>query len=154
MNCIRQNAACTVFKGKIVLTGGHDGKNSLRSVEAYDYNENKWDFLPCMINGRSLHGAVCMGNKLFVIGGKCNATCEVSDSSSIKFTFIKQLKINIFEYVSAVCVGDNLLVRGSSDGLRKKRILTYSVDKNEWHLESDVFFDFGGSICLSKLSFV
>ena len=63
MNKFRQFAACTVFKGKIVLTGGYDGVNevSLRSVEAYDYYEKKLDFLPRMINRRSLHGAVCMG---------------------------------------------------------------------------------------------
>ena len=43
MNEYRQFAACTVFKGKIVLTGGYDGDNevNLRSVEAYDYYENK-----------------------------------------------------------------------------------------------------------------
>ena len=91
MNDFRQNAACTVFKGKIVLTGGYDGENrvDLSSVEAYDFYENKWDFLPCIINKRYFHGAVCMGNKLYVIGGKYNATCEVFDSSSMKFASIK-----------------------------------------------------------------
>ena len=89
-----------------------------------------------------------------MIGGEYNATCEVFDSSTMKLTSIKKLNINSFDDVSAVCVGDNLLVYGSSDGIRKERILTYSDDKNEWYFESDVIFDFEGSICLSKLSFI
>ena len=35
----RVNAACTVFEGKIVVSGGN---YNLKSVEAYDYYENKW----------------------------------------------------------------------------------------------------------------
>ena len=46
MNDCRRDATCTVFEGKIVLTGGYDGYNGLKSVEAYDFNENKWDILP------------------------------------------------------------------------------------------------------------
>ena len=81
MNDCRHDANCTLYGGKIVLTGGFDEVSVLKSVEAYDYYENKWDSFPCMINKRYLHGAVCMGNKLFVIGGEYNATCEVVDSS-------------------------------------------------------------------------
>ena len=44
MNDIRQNPACTVFEGKIVVSGGRS-----KSVEAYDYYENKWTYLPDMI---------------------------------------------------------------------------------------------------------
>ena len=85
MNACRENAACTVFRGKIVLTGGYDGVNriSLSSVEVYGYYENNWDFLPRMINKRLDHEAGGMGNNLFVIGGFYNATCEVFDSSSM-----------------------------------------------------------------------
>ena len=104
INVNRLVAACTVFKGKIVLTGGYDGNDDLSSVEAYDHYENKLDFLPRMINKRSIHGSVCMGNKLFVIGAYHNATCEVYDSSSMKFTSIKHLDCS-FKCVAAVCVG-------------------------------------------------
>ena len=55
----------TVFEEKLVVTGGA----FTNSVEAYDYYENKWTYLPDMIEERHYHASVSMGNKLFVIGG-------------------------------------------------------------------------------------
>ena len=152
----RQVATCAVFKGKIVLTGGYDGKKfaNLSSVEAYDYYENKWDFLPHMINKRCLHGAVCLGNKLFVIGGDYNISCEVFDSSNMKFSSIKQLERSCFEYISAISIGDKILIYGSGYRASKERFYTYDVDKNEWYCESKVCYDFKELVCLSKLSVV
>ena len=40
----RDCASCTVFEGKIVITGGFN-KGNLKSVEAYDYHENKWTYI-------------------------------------------------------------------------------------------------------------
>ena len=60
-------SACTVFKGKIVVTGGSNSDGSLRSVEAYDHHKNKWTYLSDMIAKRYDHSAVSMGNKMFVI---------------------------------------------------------------------------------------
>ena len=151
MNDFKQHTACTVYKGKIVLTGGYDGIVGLSSVEAYDYYENKWDFLPRMIYRRYQHGAVCMGNKLYVIGGKYNATCEVFDSRSMKFTSIKQLDDNCYYSVSAVSIGDKILIFGSSEN----NILTYDVEKNEWYCISNCFSEFdGGFESISKLSVI
>ena len=152
MNYCRQNSACTVFKGKIVMTGGYDGANDteLRSVEAYYYYENKWDFLPRMINKRTQHGAVCNGNKLFVINGMNNVTCEVFDSISMKFTSIKHLDCS-FDCVTAVSIGDKILTICSSFGEVKERILTYNVDKNEWYYTSTKSFGFDRILRVSKL---
>ena len=102
-----------------------------------------------MINRRSQHRSVCMRNKLFVIGGKYNATCEVFDSSSMKFVSIKQLKVSNFNYVSAVSVGDKILVFCSGEGIQ---VLTYHVDNNEWYSQSKRRFNFKGLVCLSKLA--
>lgn len=156
MNDFRQNAACTVFQGKIVLTGGWDGDKriGLSSVEAYDCYENKWDLLPCMINKRSLHGSVCMGNKLFVIGGNYNATCEVFDSSSMKFSSIKQLERNCYYSVSAVSVGGKILIFCSYDRGGKGRVYTYFVDGNELHCEGNYFLEFQRGVGFSKLFIV
>ena len=85
MKELRYYASCTVFEGKVVVTGGSDKK----SVEAYDYYENKWTYLPDMIEKRSYHASVSMGNKLFVVGGDSISSCEVFDNCSRKFTIIK-----------------------------------------------------------------
>ena len=55
------HAACTVFEGKIVVTGGKNKLSILKSVEAYDYHEDKWTYLPDMIEERSLQAVVSMG---------------------------------------------------------------------------------------------
>ena len=60
----------------------------MKLVEAYDYYENKWTYLPDMIDKRYKHAAVSMGNKLFVIGWSYTTNCEVFDSYSRKFTKI------------------------------------------------------------------
>ena len=70
LNVARECPACTVFGGKVVVTGGENNWPQLKSVEAYDYHENKRTYLPVMIEKRSYHAAVSMGNKMFVIGGK------------------------------------------------------------------------------------
>ena len=38
-------SACTVFDGKIVLTGGYKDYKICKSVEAYNYHENEWTHL-------------------------------------------------------------------------------------------------------------
>ena len=87
--------ACTLFEGKIVVSGGMSDFEDIKSVEAYDYYENKWTYLPDMIEGRCVHASVSMGNKMFVIGGSDTSSYEVFDSYSRKFTSIKSLRVNV-----------------------------------------------------------
>ena len=63
LNIARDNAACTIFEGKIVVTGGYNDLMNIKSVESYDYYENKWTYVPHMIGKRMLHyhAAVSMG---------------------------------------------------------------------------------------------
>ena len=96
MNLNRFNAACTVFEGKIVVAGGWvhtnwgDNGEIVKSVEAYDHHENRWSYYPSMLKARSDHSAVSMDNKLFMISGLIkNNSCEVFDSFTRTFTFIK-----------------------------------------------------------------
>ena len=73
MNKSREDTSCTVFKGKVVVTGGwiqiYPGFSCgvLKSVEAYCFYENKWTQLPDMLKTRSGHGSVSIVNKMFVI---------------------------------------------------------------------------------------
>ena len=69
----------------------------------------------------------------------------------MKFTSIKQLKINSFKYTSAVRVDDKILVFCSGEGMQ---ILTYNVDNNEWYSQNNRSFDFGDLVVISKLSIV
>ena len=103
LNLARHGVACAVFEGKIVVTGGYDYKQGteLKSVEAYDYYDNKWTYLPDMIEERYGHASVSMGDKMFVIDGKLTASCEVFESFSRKFSAIKsEIKLSSTDVVA------------------------------------------------------
>ena len=85
LNFKTNRSSCSVFKGKIVVTGGYYGR-CLNSVESFDHHENKWNILPDMVLSRFDHSSVAVGNKLFVIGGSNRICSEVYDSISRKFT--------------------------------------------------------------------
>ena len=98
----RENAACTVFEGKIVVSGGcskrylhvtpmsrcvavrnYYDEKLLKTTEAYDYHEKKLPAFPRMLLRRANHTAVSISKKIFVIGGYFNHSsnnCEVFDS--------------------------------------------------------------------------
>ena len=88
LNLARDCAACTVFEGKIVVTGGDNNQLQLKSIEAYDHYENKRTYLPYLIDKRCDQAAVSMGNRMFVIGGSYTTSSEIFSSFSSKFTQI------------------------------------------------------------------
>ena len=111
MKVERFHAACTVFEGKIVMSGGRD----LKSVEAYDHHEDKWTYLPDMIETRCGHSAVTLGNKIFVIGGLYTLSWEVFDGKTRKFSIVNQIiELQHSYYHGGCCIGDKIISVGSS----------------------------------------
>ena len=147
-NVARHCAACTIFEGKIVVTGGDIDNEALKSVEAYDYYENKWTYLPDMIEERRLHATVSMGNKMFVIGGYKISSCETFDSHSRIFTSIKSFStIPIIDnsYLKAVCLGNYIIVLN----IVLHKVYMYDVDKQMWsNVDSDFCKNLKGSNCV------
>ena len=156
-----------MFEGKIVESGGKDD-GILKSVEAYDYHENRWINLPNMIYGRYEHGMASMGNKMFVIGGIYDLISEVFDSVSRKFTIIKAriefdsgfdcndrnrnigmcLRNNIVQPVS---IGNKVIVLPR---FGTNKYLTYYVLTNQWKLEENDFFGTNPVFSCSKVPIV
>ena len=137
LNLARAGASCTVFEGKIVVTWGFSAAKNcqLKSVEAYDYHENKWTYLPDIIKERYCHASVSMGNKMFVIGGKLTASCEVFDSVSRKFTAIKSeiiLSAADTNFFNAFCIGYNIVVFQQSLESCETDVQMYEVNKSRW----------------------
>ena len=135
LNKARDCAACTVFEGKIVVTGGVYYLPQIKSVEAYDYHEDKWTYLPDMIEERSYHAAVSMGNKMFVIGGKYTTSCEVFDSRSRKFSNINSDIYPYLEeyYFDALSIGNHIVViQKFINPLTETDVYLYDVGKEKW----------------------
>ena len=148
----RNCASCSVFEGKIVVSGGYNTGN-LKSVEAYDYHENKWTCSPDMINKRACHGQVSMGNKLFVLGGFYEFTCEVFDSISRKFTSLNKI-VKPEECgcaMSAVCIGYKIIIFPRSPRQyysKTKKFFIYDVLMDQCNLKENKLVYLEVSSCL------
>ena len=88
-----------------------------------------------MIEERKCHAAVSMGNKMFVIGGYNNSTCEIFDSYSRKFSYIEMMNFTTLyqPYFEAVCIGQTIVAfyRKQTEP-NGTNILIYDVNKNQW----------------------
>ena len=127
-------SACTVFEGKIVISGGY---SNLKSVEAYDYYENKWSYLPDMIQGKYSHGSVGLCNKIFIIGNVFD-TSEVFDSNSRVFTEIKNINNKSYSLrrTALVGIGYKIIVFGTMyrDQYKSKdeMLFIYDIFSDQW----------------------
>ena len=90
------------------------GGRKSNSVEAFDYFENIWTYLPDMIEKRFSHASVSMGNKMFVIAGFQQSTCEQFDSCSRMFSYIKTFSYftNDMSQFQAVCYSNQVIIFG------------------------------------------
>ena len=124
----------------------------MKSVEAYDYYENKWTYLPDMIEERCFHASISIGNIMFVIGGWGTSPCEVFDSFSRKFTSIKSLT-NIYEsYFQAISIGNVIVVFSVSTLFsldKETKIYQYNIESNDYSaIKSNIFETLVGVSCV------
>ncbi|CAF1492259.1 unnamed protein product, partial [Adineta steineri] len=67
------HTASVLLNGKILVTGGDDGDESLSSAELYDPVTGNWTNVDDMQKARSMHTALVLPNgKVLVIGGDDN----------------------------------------------------------------------------------
>ena len=127
----RIDAACSIFAGKIVVSGGE----GLKSVEAFDHHENKWICLPDMLEIRKDHGIVSFTNKLFAIAGSLSNTCEVFDNCTKMFTYIKPIpsESSCFPCPNQVLCLDKVIVVISSYLKSDGYAPCYDTQSCTWH---------------------
>ena len=130
MNETRKYAACVVFQGNIVVSGGgNDYDNRLNTVEAYDVFANKWTSMPNTINLYAFHNLVVVKNKMFVIGQGIE-NCESFDNACKKFVVLKHQ--HYIDYNKSVSIGNRILIFQRE----RSSMICYDVDKDEWSEES------------------
>ena len=134
MNNATKLSACSVFEGRVVVSGGLNN-GILNTVEAYDHVGDVWENMPNMIAGRCEHKTVAVKNKLFVIGGIVTNSCEVYDSNTNKFTLLKQPSLasgfDLRFPFEVIAFGNNFFVfRQYSD------VKIYDFENNEWSVKT------------------
>ena len=143
MNIARAQAACAVFEGRIVISGGCSfPDDDTNTVEAYDHVADKWSSMPNMIKIRFGHKSVAIRNKLFVIGGSTK-TSEVFDSHSNKFSLLKPIsfdeEILIQSLTGAISIGTKLIIFWENSST----MVCYDSEKDVWSKESFELFKNG-----------
>ena len=127
----RKHSACSVFEGRIVVSGGNNNFVRLNTVEAYDHVGDTWENLPNMINERDGHKSVAVKNKLFVFGGSIRNDCEVFDSTTKNFTLLKEAapasKYKLIGRTEVITIGSKILLFRNNG-----KVITYDSENNEW----------------------
>ncbi|XP_049305596.1 kelch-like protein 17 [Bactrocera dorsalis] len=68
MNQARDEHCVVELDGKIYAIGGHDGKNTMSSMERYTTSDG-WKFMNSLIVGRFRASAVTLNSKIYIMGG-------------------------------------------------------------------------------------
>ena len=137
MNEARFSAACTVFEGRVVVSGGLNNNDiTLNTVEAYDHVADEWSYMPNMIEAGCGHHLVAVRNKLFVMGDE-KKLVEVYDSTCEKFVVMKQPTIDIssINILEAISMGNKVVMFIKDFNDFKSYVLCYDVDEDEWNKE-------------------
>ena len=135
MNEVRTRLACSVFEGRVVVSGGLRGSifinDLLNTVEAYDHVANTWFKLPNMIKARYYHKSIAIKNKLFIVGQDVTKTCEVLNSNTNKFCLLntpkKHFKSSCYYPTEVISIGSKLNIFYD-----KGHVIIYDIDNDEW----------------------
>ena len=134
MNEARRFAACAVFEGKIIVSGGCNIylRNELNTVESYDVIGNEWSPMANMINNIHHHSLVAVKNKLFVIGRATN-TCEVYDSACKQFVALRSNPFINLGYIKKVIrIGSKIFAFRNDRSSSLAAVSCYDVKRNTW----------------------
>ena len=116
----RTMAACSLFRGRIVVTGGEDGFRDLKCVESFDVLPGRWSPLPDMCAASSCHSSVVANDKMYVVGMD---SCEVFDG--IRFVSLR----SGLGYPRGIFCSEGRVFVFFFD-----KLVCYDVEKNEWRI--------------------
>ena len=154
MNQFRSNAACVIFEGKVVVSGGRIPSIELanhfeikNTVEIYDHVADLWSYMPNMVYYREDHSLIVIKSKMFVVGRRC-VECEVFDKFTNKFVIIKSSPIfsdvtyrmeefEEYRVVRAISIGNEIAVLGRISSTTE----IFDIETEEWHEESNKFYN-------------
>ena len=120
-----------VLGDKLVVMGGHNGTERIKSVEIYSPDINQWDSLPDMLMVRSDAAAVTYGGYIWAFGGfngdEFLSSVEKYDPVSKQWELVDPLTTRR-SGLRSVVLDDKIYVLGGYDGHhRLKSVECYSL---------------------------
>ncbi|XP_015922988.2 influenza virus NS1A-binding protein homolog B isoform X2 [Parasteatoda tepidariorum] len=79
MSSARCSVGTAEFDGKLLVCGGYDRGECLKTVESYDFSTNKWTTMQPMKVPRGRFNAAKVNNKIYAVGG-CDGQKELSSA--------------------------------------------------------------------------
>ena len=136
MNEKRYLHGSCMHNGKIVVSGGFDGRHHMRSVEVYKLHESKWRVLQSMNNSRNGHGMVTCNDIVYAIGGNGDAgflsSVEILRDLEGKWKIIEPMN-EARHRPAAVSVGNAIYVMGGHlNNKAKKSVEKYDTQQKAW----------------------
>ena len=153
MNEKRYLHGSCVYSGKIVASGGFDGKHHLKSVEVYLLNKHQWRVLQSMNNSRNGHGLVVCNGIIYAIGGNGDSgflsSVEILEDLDGAWKIIEPMK-EARHRPAAVSVGNAIYVMGGHlNNKAKKSVEKFEPEQKTWSLVSAMKkARFGSSACV------
>ncbi|CAH1978888.1 unnamed protein product [Acanthoscelides obtectus] len=92
MSCPRCSVGCANFLNTLVVCGGYDRTECLKSVEQYIPETNEWKSLPPMREARGRCKIAVINDKVYAIGGS-NGTTELDSAEVLDMAVNKWVKI-------------------------------------------------------------
>ncbi|XP_045127226.1 influenza virus NS1A-binding protein homolog isoform X2 [Portunus trituberculatus] len=125
------------FNGQMLVCGGYDRGECLKTVEAYNPKTNKWVELPAMQQGRGRFDLTVLNGRAYAIGG-CDGSrelnsVEVLEESSKKWRSVASLPLARSN--TGVCnLGSHVYCIGGWNGQYGiKQCDVYSPEINSWN---------------------
>ena len=133
---------CVVGLNYVYAFGGYSSNEDipLKSAEYYNHLSDSWVDIAPMNQRRSDACAVCMGNKVYVIGGEDIlgspiklASCEMYNPKTNRWTNIVALR-QPRSHAGAVVVKDKVFVLGGVGGNNRelRSVECYDADQQKW----------------------
>lgn len=97
MESFKCGAGCGNLNNNLLVCGGYDRAECLRSVELYDPGSNVWAALTPMREARGRFNIAVVGDRVYAVGG-CNGTTELAtvecyDSAEMKWKRVTSLPL-------------------------------------------------------------
>ncbi|GMT31315.1 hypothetical protein PFISCL1PPCAC_22612 [Pristionchus fissidentatus] len=136
MNEARCSIGAVFIAGKIIVCGGYDRGECMRSAEEYDVGSGSWSALAPMLDDRGRFDTTVLGGKIYAIGGSNGGhdlkSCEMYDRKANKWHKMKSLD-KPRSHNGCAALGDFVYsVGGTYDSLPIKELEKYNPVTNEW----------------------
>ncbi|GFQ74737.1 influenza virus NS1A-binding protein homolog [Trichonephila clavata] len=134
------SARCAVgtaeLEGKLLVCGGYDRGECLKTVESYDFSTNKWTTMQPMKVPRGRFNAAVVNNKVYAVGGcdgqKDLGTAEYWDPETNSWKQLPGLPA-VRSHAGVCSMDKKLFVVGGWNGQRGlKRCDIFDTENNSW----------------------